>query len=33
VLDMLSEVGMLGCRTADAPMKVNVKLIRDCGKF
>jgi len=29
VLDMLSEAGLLGCRTADAPMKVNVKLLSD----
>ncbi|XP_071915997.1 uncharacterized protein [Coffea arabica] len=31
VLDMLSEVGMLGCRPVDTPMDPNVKLARDQG--
>ncbi|XP_071921533.1 uncharacterized mitochondrial protein AtMg00810-like [Coffea arabica] len=31
VLDMLSEVGMLGCRPVDTPMDPNVKLAGDLG--
>ena len=31
VLDMLSEVGILGCRAIDAPMEVIVKLLTNWG--
>jgi len=33
VLDMLSEAGMLGCRSIDSPMDVNVKLLPDQGEL
>ena len=33
VLDMLSEAGMLGCRSNDSPMDVNLKLLPDQGEL
>jgi len=33
VLDLLSEVEILGCRSIDSPMDVNTKLLSDQGEF
>jgi len=33
VLDLLSEAGMLGCRSIDSPMDVNTKLLPYQGSF
>ena len=33
MLDILSEVGMLGCRAANAPMKAIIKLLTDQGEI
>ena len=33
VTDMLSGARLLGCKIADAPMKVNVKLLSDHGEI
>ena len=33
MLDILSEVGILWCRAADAPIKPNVKLLSDQGEI
>ena len=33
VLDLLSEVEILGCRSIDSPMNVNTKLLSDQGEF
>ena len=33
MLDMLSEVSMLRCRAADAPMKANIKILPGQGEI
>ena len=33
MFDLLSEAGMLGCRSIDSPMDVNTKLLPDRGSF